>query len=417
MRLRAFWEGFLPTATSIGWASSVALIWFLSHTVPVDKHNILNLLLILLLTVLSLRCRPSGAVGLRVVPVLLVIFVLFVLAAVSGLIVSGDFGSLRTSTLILVFVLLGVVVGISKDQDVVLIGLALGSALVHSQGIAMQYLDPTRLLLSGDYLGVTGRESTEILSAFVGLGVGLALIQKKGGKRLVAAFLLLMNGLIILRINLTIGLIVGAIMFLIALFIRVAGNRAHPISPVRKLAGFTLLGILFLALTTQRSVALQVSEFFGERESVEARFGIWDSALSSVSTSGMIFGHGASFWREGSETLTLTHLALQEIGLRPFGHAHSMYVDLFLSFGLVGLVLLVLLIVLTFRRNNFSSSEEQPLPPDIFTWVLVPSLLVFGLSESALISQPSGWFLASVLLGFLISRPYQDLRPRVLDGR
>ena len=419
MAIRGLWRAFRPVARSISdvavWASSVAIMWFLFHTVPLDKHSIINLSLIFLLTLLGLGVPAVSRISPRVAQTLVILFALFALTGVSGFMHTGELSSPRASVLILAFVLLGVAVGFVDKQDAVLVGLGWGTFLVHAQGVLVQYLDPSRRLLTGDYHGVTGRESTEILSAFVGLAVGLALIAERGPKKYLAVVLLSLNSFMIWRIDLTIGLSVGAFMVLIAMVISMVGKRANLISRSRLTWGIVALGILLSAFVAQRSVALRVAEFLGERESVEARFEIWDSAISSVSTLGFVFGHGASFWREGSETLELTQEALQGYGLRAFGHAHSMYLDLFLSYGVVGIALIAALIVVLYGRTTLNVSRAQLLNTSKFAWVLIPSLALFGISESVLIFYPPGWFLGAILLGLLLRKPSQNLEPKLLS--
>lgn len=397
------------------WASSVALMWFMFHTVPLDKHSVINLSLIFLLTLLGLGVPALSKISPRVAQILVMIFALFVLTGVSGFMHTGELSSPRDSVLIFAFVLLGVAVGFVDKQDAVLVGLGCGTFLVHAQGLLVQYLDPSRRLLTGDYLGVSGRESAEILSAFVGLAVGLALIAERGPRKYLAVVLLSANSFMIWRIDLTIGLFVGALMVLIAIVIWIVGKRANLISRSRLTWAFVALGIVLSAFLALRSVALRVAEFLGERESVEARFEIWDSAISSVSTLGFFFGHGASFWREGSETRELTREALQGYGLSAYGHAHSMYLDLFLSYGVVGIALIAALIVVLYGRSTLDVSRAQLLNTSKFGWVLIPSLALFGISESVLIFFPPGWFLGAILLGLLLRKPSQNLEPKLLS--
>jgi len=411
---KALRQQILSSQPSLGivWASSVALMWFMFHTVPLEKHNIINVSLIFLLTLLGLRVPALSKISPRVAQTLVFLVALFALTSVSGFMHTGELSSTRASVLIFAFVLLGVAVGFVDKQDAVLVGLGWGTLLVHSQGLLVQYLDPSRRLLVGPYLGVTGRESPEILSAFVGLAVGLALIAERGSRKYLAAVLLSVNSFMIWRIDLTIGLVVGAFMVLIAIVIWTAGEQANLILRSKLMWGFVALGILLSAFVARKDVALRVAEFLGERASVEARFEIWDSAISSVSTPGFVFGHGASFWREGSETLELTHEALQRYGLSAFGHAHSMYLDLFLSYGLVGIALIAALIVVLYRRTTLNVSKAQPLNTTKFAWVLIPSLAVFGISESILILHPPGWFLGAMLLGLFLRKPSQNFEPK-----
>lgn len=417
MTNRAVRQQSLSSQPSLGivWASSIAIMWFLFHTVPLDKHSIINLSLIFLLTLLGLGVPAVSKISPRVAQTLIIIFALFALTGVSGFIHTGELISPRASVLILAFVLLGVAIGFVGKQDAVLVGLGWGTFLVHAQGVLVQYLDPSRRLLTGDYLGVTGRESTEILSAFVGLAVGLALIAERGPRKNLAVVLLSINSFMIWRIDLTIGLFVGAFMILITVVISMVGKRANLISRRRLTWGIVALGILLSAFVAQRSVALRVAEFLGERESVEARFEIWDSAISSVSMLGFVFGHGASFWREGSETLELTQEALQGYGLSAFGHAHSMYLDLFLSYGVVGIAIIAALIVVLYGPTTLNVPRAQLLNTSKFAWVLIPSLAVFGISESVLIFYPPGWFLGAILLGLLLRKPSQNLEPKLLS--
>lgn len=386
------------------WVLSVALIWFLFHTVPLDKHSAINISLILLLALLGLGLPALEDFSSGAAKVLFILFGLFGLTVVTGLLHTGDLRNPRASVLILLIVLLGVAVGFARKQIMLLLGLGFGTLAVQAQGVFFQYFDPARSLLSGPYLGVSGRESSEIISSFIGLAAGFVLLHERGFKKYFAALLVLVNSFMIWRIDLTIGVVAAAFMFLIASLVWANGKTELVISRTRMAWGFVVTAILLSAFVAARSAALAVAEYFGQRDSVEARFEIWDSAISSVSTSGIIFGYGASFWREGSDTITLAHKALDNYGLSAFVHSHSMYVDLFLSFGLVGLAMIASLIATLFRRSNLMRSEAPMGVAERFLWVSLPSLGVFGISESVLILYPTGWFLWGVFLGLLLPK-------------
>ena len=401
---------FPPSATSIkasisgSWAASVALMWFTFHTVPLDKHSVLNVLLIWLLLVLGVGVSALGRINRTVVYAGLIIFALFVLSAMSGFLHTSALSGSRSSVLIIVFVLIGVASGFIERQDLVLVGLGMGTLFVFAQGLLLQYVNPSRAVLSGDYLGVTGRESSELLSALVGLACGLALLRETRSRRFFAVLLLLSNAFLIWRLDLTIGLVVAGVMVLLAAVVWRAEQRFLVIVRIRYLVAVATLGALVLALVAQRSFALKVAGFIGERESVEARFEIWDSAISSVSPLGLWFGHGATFWRDGTATSELTREALQGYGLSAFVHAHSMYLDLFLSFGVLGVALIVCLIVVTFRGIKPEVVEEKEQLTNTFVWVLITAFALLGISESVLLFHPPGWFLGSFLLGLLLRR-------------
>lgn len=398
-------ENFLSrTSGSLLWASSVALMWFMFHTVPLEKHSVINLSLILLLAILGVGLPAAQTMSKSGVQMLLIVVALTLLAATTGFLHTGSLSNARASVLILVFVLVGVTVGCLKNEEAVLVGLGSGSFFVHVQGVMFQYLDPSRNLISGNYLGVTGRESTEILSAFVGLAVGLALIRKQGLGRFLASFFIVANLIMIWRIDLTIGLIAAFFMVTLAIVIWIFGTQNTRLSGSQLTLGVLIAGALLAALVAERNLALSLAEFLGEYESVKARFAIWDSALSSVSIWGLIFGYGASFWREGSGTLNETREALDSLGLRPLGHAHSMYLDFFLSFGLAGTTLAVALIGILYRASTSEKGEYKSLTAATFAWTLIPSLAIFGMSESVLLFYPPGWFLGSLLLGLLLRR-------------
>lgn len=391
------------------WVASIALIWFMFHTVPSDKHSVVTLSLTLLLTLavgVSGDARPNP----RVAGALLTISILLVLGSFSGFMNTGNLNSVRAPILIFLFVLLGITIGLAKRRNTVLYGLGLGTSFVHAQGLIDQYLDQSLFVLSGDYLGASGRESLEMLSALVGLAVGLSLIPGKASKKLFAFMLLILNCFMVWRIDITSGLVAGALMVFIAMVILASEKRPTLVSNRRLIWSSVFLGLVVLALSASRRLTLEVADFFGERVSVEARFEIWDAAVSSVNTLGFLFGHGATFWQEGTKTLTQTSQILERNGFGTFSHAHSMYLDFFLGFGVAGIVVLAVLIYVVCRGTHADISIARIADRRAFSWVLIFGLAVFGASESVLISSPPGWFLGSVLLGFFLQEREQESR-------
>lgn len=103
-------------------------------------------------------------------------------------------------------------------------------------------------------------------------------------------------------------------------------------------------------------------------------------------------GYGShSFWQDWRGEDNPAYGIVSDNGWVP-PHAHNGFLELFLEFGLVGLILFLFAFVITLsiciKYMISSSSPESLVPPLILTWMLIPNITVSSLFQPKLI-----WFI------------------------
>jgi len=388
---------------SVALLLGVGLTWFVFHTVPYGTINI-NIVLVFVLVFLASIPDKSSQIWVDRRFVWYLIFGMVMLGGLATAFVGGETANLRMWVLVSVVFVLGAIVGSTRDVRWVLGGLLLGSVLVLSYGWFHHLNDPLNSgsLLQGRFSGVSGLESYELLSVLTGFASLFSLLAARpiflGWLAPVFAFLTFT----LFRIGVTVGLISFFALAITAITI-VAVKKLDS----RSVEKFVFLGgaavaVLATASLLIRPLAAAIGDTLGEPNSLRQRFIIWDSVLESLGVSGLIFGHGTAFWARDSPFAAVVQEALQRAGLPSFGHAHSMYVEFFVAFGIVGVlaagVLGFLFLRETVDRWKISNRWVFYATP----WLFFIMLAVLGVSESILATRPNGWFLAGILIGWVL---------------
>ena len=331
---------------------AVGLTWFVFHTVPQDNINI-NVALVFVLVFLASIPDRSSQIWVERRFVWYLIFGMVVLGGLTTAFVGGETANLRMWVLVSVVFVLGAIVGSTRDVRWVLGGLLLGSVLVLSYGWFLHLNNPLNSgsLLQGSFDGVSGLESYELLSVLTGFASLFSLLAAKpiflGWLAPVFAFL----AFSLIYLGLTVAFLSFFALVVTAVTIAVVKKLDS-----RKVEKFVLLGtasaaVLATASLLIRPLAGAIGDALGEPSSLRARFIIWDSVLESLGVSGLIFGHGTAFWAPDSPFAGVAHENMQSAGLPGFGHAHSMYVDFFVAFGIVGVLVAGVLAFLFLRET------------------------------------------------------------------
>lgn len=389
----------------------VALLWYFLLT----SWDVLNLIALLVL-LLGLILLPSRIVfnrdGVTVV-VTLVLSYLLVLSGVATLVNGGSSSSLRLVALTSVVVAIGLVIGLRFSRPELVAGIAGGAVLVAAHGWANHFLfvsDSDVLgrsvlhnLFLGELMGATSMESFDLFSSAIGIACLVMLVAINSRNLLLLSPILLFLVFTHLRFDLTMG------NFLLILLLGLTGAAFLSGSlsswPMRRalrrvLVYFPLtFPVLAIGMPGLNSLAIAT----GEEESVTTRELIWKSSLDASEGVSQWIGHGTTFWNPNSSTYQTTNEAISaEVGVE-FQHAHSLYVDFYLAFGILGSSFgMILLVILSRRLDNLWAQQvntrEIVFPPLVLYWVI----MIFGLTESVPLIRPNGWLLAGVLLSTLL---------------
>jgi len=388
---------------NIGLLLAVGLTWFVFHTVPRDEINI-NVVLVLVLVFLVSTPDKSSQIWMERKIVWCLILGMMVLAGFATFFVGGETSNLRMWVLVSVVFVLGAIVGSTRDVRWVLGGLLLGAVLVVSYGWLVHLNNPLNSgsFFQGVFMGYSGLESYELLSILTGFASLFSLLAAKpilwGLFATVGAFFTFS----LVRLDLTVGFI--STFALVITAVTIAALKKLDSRRVEKFValGTASVAVLATASLLIRPLAGAIGDILGETTSLRDRFTIWDSVLDSLGVSGLIFGHGTAFWALDSPFAAVVHETLQSAGLSGFGHAHSMYVDLFVAFGILGILAAGALAFLFLRETVglWEISDRWVLYAT--PWLFFVMLAVLGVSESVLASRPNGWFLAGILTGWVL---------------
>ena len=381
-------------------STGLALLWLYLHPLAGDEVNLLLILLIFLVSVpLNLQLKLFFVDKNRIVFLLLVL--LFVIAMVSTIVSGGGLLAVRDVVLIGVTVSLGLSLSVSGNPTTVLWGVTGGGLLVAAVGWALSIR--RNGLWTGfdyDFIGVTDGGEPETFSAWVGLVTSIALIRGKAQEKAFAFLSAIFLGFTLISTGQTSGVLTAISLTVAVVFVfilRKLGKRGQSL-----MMAALALGLLIVAfLVSSRGLATQIAARLGETKSVEWRYEIWESALGSMSLWGWFLGHGSYFWNTESPTRLNANTLQNAAGLPSFSHAHNAYLDLFLSFGVGGVLVLLALIAIVIRRSlwTWKTSNE-------WTLLSLPVLLVFSLalqmvSQSNLVFRPLGWLYCGILVGLL----------------
>jgi len=382
---------------------AVGLMWFVFHTVPRDNLNV-NVALVFVLVFLASIPDKSSQIWAQRRFVWWLILGMVVLGGLATAFVGGETANLRLWVLVSAVFVLGAIVGSTRDASWVLGGLLLGAVLVLFYGWFLHLNNPLNSgsLLEGVNKGVSGLESYELLSILTGFASLFSLLLAKPILWLwltpVYAFLTFS----LLRLDLTVGFLAFFALVITAVTVVVLKKLDS-----RRIDKFVVLGAASVAIFATASLLIRpfaaaIGDTLGETTSLRARFIIWDSVLESLGVSGLIFGHGTAFWARDSPFATAANEAMQSAGLSGFGHAHSMYVDFFVAFGIVGVLAAGVLVILFLRETVGRWKISNRWVFYATPWLFFIMLAVLGVSESVLATRPNGWFLVGFLTGSVL---------------
>jgi O-antigen ligase len=375
-------------------SAAIALVWLYLHPLAPDQLNlnILAVVLVLLLAVsFELGARRNGLDSLA----LTVMFSLGILSLLATALAGGRFPEFRDIIAIVVVISLGLIASALVGTRAVLWGVLMGSGLIAILGWSLTI---ARSGWTMEYSGVTGNAGPEHFSALVGFVAGLALLSASRVPTSFAIFSLTFLGLTLLMAGATIGVLVlfavGGFAFCLFLLRRATRGVLVTICGV---LGAGVVAVLWVL--SNRDLAVAIASRVGEQTSVVARYEIWESALQSVTLLGVFIGHGVFFWNHESPRHAEVAGRLEDRGLPMYSHAHSLYLDLFLAFGIVGLTVVAVLVALVARRGLFLGRQNAPWSAWAAPFLFLFALGAQGISQSNLVQRPAGWFLIGLLLG------------------
>lgn len=375
-------------------SAAIALLWLYLHPLAPDQLS-LNVLVVVLLVLLALsfevEVRRNGLDSLA----LTMIFGLGGLSLVATVLAGGRLAAFREIVAIVVVISLGLVASKLVGTRAVLWGVLVGSGTVAILG---WFLTIGRSGWTLNYSGVTGNAGPEHFSALVGLVAGLALLSASRPQTSFAIFSIVFFGWTLLMAGATIGVLAlfAVASFSVCLFLLRRATRGVIVASCIALGAGLIVGLWVLS---NRNLAVDLASRFGEQTSVGARYDIWDSALQSVSLLGVFIGHGVFFWNQESPRWAEVAGRLEDRGLPMYSHAHSVYLDLFLAFGIVGLAAVAVLVVLVARRGLLLRRQNATWSHWASGFLFMFALGVQGISQSNLVQRPAGWLLLGLLLG------------------
>ena len=405
--------------------SLVALLWLYFHPIPGDEVSVLVVGIVVASVVLSFVLSRVSFVSQWPLhrPLVILVGAVFSIAVFSSQIVLPGIGSFREVLVVAAVVFLGYAIGVQLGLRSALAGVLAGSVLVAILGWVLRADDGLLLsldLFTGDgsvFRGLTGNRQYEFFSSLLGVAAGLELIRRTERFRplsasLVAflAFTLLTTGSVTGAVSLVaVILTAGLVMFLPSE--RGWKSRIAPIMGASAVAGLSLF------MVTNRALSADLAASVGKEVSLDARIASWQYALQSIDLPGWVFGHGVSFWSVESPYREAVGASLATDGYISFSHAHSAFLDLLLSFGILGLGIIVAAVVLT-RRVIRRVSRAQKREPVFFVWILLSALVVSGLVESIASSRPSAWFMIALVVAAFIAEnaPPQQGEPELTEA-
>ena len=390
--------------------SLVGLLWLYFHPIPGEQVSFLVVAISLCSTVLLL---PLSRVGIASQwplhrPLIISVGAVFGIAVVSSQIVLPGIGSFRGAIVVAAVSVLGYALGVTLGLRSALAGVLAGSVLVALLGWLLRADDGLFLtldLFTGDgsvFRGLAGNRQYEFFSSLLGVAAGLELIRRTERAPWVPAALVLFLAFTVVATGSVTGLVSLVAVFLTAgllMFLPRNGGRTARIAPI---IGATAAAGLSLFMVTNRGLSADLAGSVGKEVSLDARIASWQYALQTIDLPGWVFGHGVSFWSVESPYRRTVGTLLAEDGYISFSHAHSAFLDLFLSLGLLGLGIIGAAVVLTHRVIR-QVSRTQKLKPVSFVWTLLSALVVSGLVESIASSRPSAWFMIALVAAAYIA--------------
>jgi len=381
-----------------------ALVFFL-HPQASDDLALPVIAILIIFSLILIAREVSGLEDLRFLAgALAPIGALTLLALVTSILRIPSLSTLREVFLVFVVFILGFSVSRVGGQRLTLLGILGGSVAVSALGWFLR-LDQANLTTfapfseSSDFLGLSGNQGYEFFGALMGVVAGITLLGARHWSRPLIA---LGTGFSMLTLVWT-GSIVGWISvaaLLVAVAVLLLARTKWAKWALRVSAGFVISAFVSIAtLVAFPAVAVALADFVGKSTSLEARMVSWGFALQNMDLTGWIFGYGLSFWKQDTVSRDGVTALLAPYGHGPFSHSHSIYVDLIVSFGVVGVALIGLLVWAMLRNSSVLAGAPGSWQGSAGPWLFLVGLAASGLAESILVFRPSGWLLAGLLYG------------------
>jgi exopolysaccharide production protein ExoQ len=165
-----------------------------------------------------------------------------------------------------------------------------------------------------------------------------------------------------------------------------------------RLPMFAIVSVILLTITSAAALVLfagdTITTVLGRSSNLSGRTDIWRLVISSA-LEHPILGYGfAGFWGGvAPQSLTLD----RRMGFHVL-YSHNGYLDIFLTLGLVGLLLVSGLLASSVKRA-FYCAESNESPVDFWPLALLSFVLLYNLAECTILTQDLQWslFLASVV--------------------
>lgn len=400
-------------APAISAVTLIALLWLFFHPLPGDQISIPVVGIAIAAVTLSLSLSLSLSMVSVVeiwqayrLPIALVAVVVAI-ALVSSQVVAPGIQSLRVWLVVLAVVSLGYLLGLQIGPPLALLGALVGAIAVAAAGWFLRIDDGTQITLdilneANEFVGLTGNQGYEFFSVLIGFAAGVELLLRRTRYPAVIAVGVLFCALTVVSTGSVVGLVSLAAAVL-ATVLRL-GLYKYP-RGILRFAPWLFAAIVagaFSFFTANRGLTTDLVGVVGKSTSLDARMVSWQYALQSVDFPGFLFGHGVSFWAVGSPYREAVGQRLAVDGYLSFSHAHNAYVDLLLSFGVVGVGLLVVALFLVVRTTKRLSGEDSP--SDRFVWILFTAVAVASLGESIATARPISWFFVALLLGSYVGK-------------
>lgn len=271
-------------------------------------------------------------------------------------------------------------------------GIALGQLVILAASLALLALDPAAVLVTGEYengsfRGVFGHRNLFAFFMLIGLAASLAI---PGRGVIGVVFRIVVSGSFFTaivasasRTTIVLAAAVIAASILVSVLRVIPLPRRLPISAA--IAGIGVVLIVVFVANVERAVGL-----LGRDGTLSGRTVIWERSFELIARQ-PVLGYGwDSVWGSaapGSE--------INAGSTYPVNHAHSIYVEMWLTLGLVGLALLVLglLVALAYSTAGALFGDGSSL-----LWLnLALVLAIHGLTETMLV-RPAGLLLFLLLL-------------------
>jgi len=299
-----------------------------------------------------------------------------------------------------------------------LLGVLLGSAgvAVFSWFLVLDVYSSVGAFLEGGIrTGFSGNRANDYVSALMGIAAGLSLMRTTHWSRLGIISLVGFLALTLISSGSLTGRVALLATFVAVGLLVLSQTRFQAVAAWSVLATGILGSILLILFFVFQDRAVAISSAFGKSGSLEARFLSWAAILKALDPAGVVFGYGTTFWKEGSPAREAANQPLEAANYGPFSISHSIYLDFFQAFGLVGLVVIGFLIFIILRSALFQRKVTSKWAEFSAPWIFIVAIAIHGVTDSVIGYRPEGWLLLGLLCGAFVNRSkiIEALPPRI----